>query len=341
MATPQYITSNPAQQGIDAGQDAQLKAALLTKQRADKDTQDANKRALASFYATPEATTPDQKALAYVAKTPGMGDQAVTMATAQSKATASKTDDAMNAALDGDVAKAHAIATQYNLPHVLQLLQQPELTQEVIAFGKTADAVRPKDNAYRAAFVQAGMAELPKIMGSVNPATGQNYTYQEALPLVQRAAMEAAKDVPQPEKGGFKIDRDAQGNILIATSSGLKQTGVKGGAKPGSKASAANSIQRTFTGSDGFLYATMRQPGPDGQPITKQLTDAQGQPIRSGDVTKLAGQIYLKSTDQLGGASVPDAQAAASDLYGQRQPEQPAPVQTRRFVPGKGFVAVP
>lgn len=338
---PNFITSNPALPGIQAGEARQLQAATIQQQRDQATRQDETQRKLASFYATPNAATPTQQALNYATTTPGAGGAAMQLAAAGGKEQAAHEDKAMDLLLDGDVQGASTYARAHSVTSVLSLLEHPTLTQEVINFGSLADKVRPKDIAYRAKFVQAGMEALPQIMQSVNPQTGQPYTYQEALPLVQAEAMKAAENVPIAQPGARMI-QDAEGNWYAATGAGANPLGVKG-AKPaprggrGGITPAGNSIQRTFPGNDGYMYATLRQLGPDGKPRTVQLTDEKGVPIRSSEINKFAGQVYLKTADQLGGGSIPEAQSVAGQLY----PPASPPVVTRRYVPGKGFVSVP
>lgn len=339
---PNFISSNPALPGIQEGEARQLQAAQLTQQQAQAARQDETQRKLASFYATPNAATPTQQALNYATTTPGAGGAAMQLAAAGGKEQAAHEDKAMDLLLGGDVQGASAYAQTHSVKSVLALLEHPPLVQEVVAFGSLADKIRPKDPVYRAKFVQAGMEALPKVMNSINPQTNQPYTYREALPVVQEQAMKATAGIPVSQPGAAHMIQDAEGNWYAATGTGANPVGVKG-PKPAPKGGrsgltpAGNSLQRTFTGADGYLYGTLRQPGPNGEIITKQLTDEKGQPIRSGDVTKFAGQVYLKTADQLGGGSVPESQSVANQLY----PPAAPPVVTRRYVPGKGFVSVP
>lgn len=344
-----YITSNPAIPGLREAKSADLQTALLRQQQDLTAQQDATQRKLASFYAEPSSNapttppSPTQKALTYAANTPGAGGIAMQLASAQGKEQSAHEDKAMTLLLNGDTENALSYAQAHKVDSVISLLAHPTLVREVVSFGSLADKIRPKDIAYRAKFVQSGMESLPQIMATQNPATGQPYTYQEALPVVQAMAMKAAESVPISY--GHAYIQDAEGNWYSATPTGAAPLGVKG-VKPTPKGGgrgvtpAGNSIQRTFTGADGYLYATLRQPGPNGEIITKQLVDQKGQPIRSGDATKFAGQVYLKTADQPGGGSVSQAQDVASQLYPpQTAPQTPA--VTRRYVPGKGFVSIP
>jgi hypothetical protein len=340
-----YITSNPAIPGLQAAQNTEIQIAQLKRQQEQVAQQDATQRRLASFYATPTTgdpktpLSPAQQALTYATQTPGAGEMALQLATAQGKAQEDHEDKAMKLLLDGDAESALSYAQTHKVDSVVSLLAHPTLVREVISFGSLADKIRPKDVAYRAKFVQAGMESLPQVMATTNPATGKPYTYQEALPVVQAKAMKAAESVPISQ-GAAKMIQDAEGNWYAATSTSAAPLGVKG-AKPtpkgsGGRTPAGNSLQRTFSGADGYLYGTLRQPGPNGEIITKQLVDEKGQPIRSSETSKFAGQVYLKTSDQPGGGSIPDAQATADQLYPPK-----ASVVTRRYVPGKGFVSVP
>src|SRR5574340_131019 len=100
-----------------------------------------------------------------------------------------------------------------------------------------------------------------------------------------------------------------------------------------------NPIRRSYTAADGYVYSELKYPDSNGKPMIVQHTDANGSPIRSNEISRFAGQVYLKSAD-LPGASVESAQQVANQLYPSGQ--QPAPNnnssgKVRRYVPGKGF----
>lgn len=312
-STPNYLTTNPALPLILGGQERDIQTQQLLAQQQAAQQKDAQQRALASFYATPNPSTPEQQAVNFATSTPGLGSEAMSLATEQRKTNVGIDTEArkahethlekmMERVKEGDFAAGAAYADQFNLTEGKALFSSPGLALQMHYLLKEADKISPKDPVYDQAFVKNALAVAPKLL--VDPKTGQQRDFKEAFPDIVKAAMQ---QTPAPVAKGR-------------------------GATP-----AGNSIQRTFTGNDGYLYATMRQPGPNGEIITKQLTDDKGQPIRSGDIAKFAGQVYLKSADQLGGGSIPAAQEVAGQLY---KPAPPSAV-VRRYVPGKGFVSVP
>lgn len=268
--------------------------------------------------------TRQQRALALAARTPGGGNIAMQLAqqkmageAGQLSAREKHLDRVHGMLSTGNIAGAKQYAQMYGLNELAPMFNNPRALAVTVYSGGFAHKNLGLDGHEAAQFTSSVLENMSK---------GMNY---------EDAFMQANKDVasqPLPYKQAIT---DNAGNVTLLDKYGNARpaTGVKGKARVGGGGggprSASNTVQRSFSDAAGNMWALMR----DG--TTKQLMKADGAPLQSSEVSKFAGNVYLKNAD-MPGASVQAARDIANQMYPAPAPQgQPAPT-IRKYNPNTG-----
>src|SRR5574340_96790 len=267
-----------------------------------------------------------QRAMQLATQTPGGGQLAMQMAQSQMSGEAgarkereNKLDKVHEMISQGNIQGAQQYAQMYGLNEVMPLFKNPRALATVQSLGSFAHKQLGLDGTQAAAFSEAALQAM-----------SQGASYEEAF----AQAYSAIRNMPGKIA---HVTTDDAGNIHAFDAQGraVQVQGAKGKAtRSGGAGGAGSTVQRSFADAQGNMWAVMK----DGS--TKQLVDGTGNPIMSNEISRFAGQVYLKSAD-LPGASVEAAQQVAGQLYPGQQPTPQSNASSgkvRRYVLGKGFV---